>query len=336
MSQFFSTLFLVPAPIAGVLGPIFNSIAEVWSYTWWFFLPLILAIIAWEGWKFYLHVRFLKSIKWVLLEIRVPKDVLKTPKAMEQIFAAAHTPYSYGIKTYDKYVKGVDEKFMSFELVGRAGETHFYLRVPAELRNLMESSIFGQYPGAEIVEVEDYLHELPHVLPNDQLDVTGFEMMFGKPNWYPLRTYPEFEDSIEEHRIDPIGQLIEAMSKMKGDQQFWMQLVTVPTGTDWVDKGEAELNKMHGVVKRETHKKGFSLAASLGFTASDVFACAIPAARCNRGTQKRGEAQARAYNADAARKTVGRRHRYQNFKIGFADNGTFYVYRPTGRIAESR
>lgn len=270
MSQFFSTLFIIPGPVAGVLGPILQSIGQVWDATWWFFLPLILAIIAWEGWKLYLHVRFAKSIKWVVLEIRVPKDILKTPKAMEQIFAAAHTPYSYGIPFYRKYIKGEEEKFMSFELVGRAGETHFYLRVPAELRNLMESSIFGQYPNAEIVEVEDYLHELPHVLPNDEIDVGGFEMVFAKPDYYPLRTYVEFENPIEEQRIDPIAQLVEAMSKMQGDQQFWMQLVMVPTGTDWVDKGEKEINKIHGIEEKKPHKSGFFGGAGLGFTLGDA------------------------------------------------------------------
>src|ERR1700733_70327 len=106
MSNFFSTLFTIPAPIASAIGPILHSIAIVWGATWWFFLPIILAIIAWDAWKLYLHVRFVKSIKWVVLEMKVPKNVLKTPKAMEQIFAAAHTPYSYGFRWYDKYVKG--------------------------------------------------------------------------------------------------------------------------------------------------------------------------------------------------------------------------------------
>jgi len=268
--QFFFSLFTIPAPIEGVLVPVLQSIGVVWAATWWFFTPIIAAIILWDAWKFYLHVRFLRGIKWVVLEIKVPKDVLKTPKAMEQIFAAAHTPYTYGIKAYDKYIKGAEEKFMSFELVGRAGETHFYLRVPAELRNLMESSIFGQYPNAEVTEVEDYLHELPHVLPNDQIDVGGFEEMFGKPNWYPLRTYEAFEAQVEEQRIDPIGQLVEAMSKMQADQQFWFQLVVVPTGTDWVDKGDAEINKIHNIEKEKAHKSGFLPSLDLGLSPGEI------------------------------------------------------------------
>lgn len=295
MSQFFQSLFLIPAPVASTLGPIFHSIGQVWGATWWFFAPLITGIVLWESWKLYIHVRFLKSIKWVVLEIKVPKDVLKTPKAMEQIFAAAHTPYSYGIRPYDKYIKGIDEKFMSFELVGRAGETHFYLRVPAELRNLMESAIFGQYPNAEIVEVEDYLKELPHILPNDQIDVGGFEEVFAKPDHYPLRTYQAFEESIEEQRIDPIAQLVEAMSKMEGDQQFWMQLVTVPTGLDWVNKGEKEINKIHNIEEEKPHKSGFFPKIDLGITLGEAIRGPFehPGAASAHKTEEKPKKQAR-------------------------------------------
>jgi len=110
------------------------------------------------------------------------------------------------------------------------------------------------------------------VLPNEQIDVGGFEMVFGKPDFFPLRTYPSFEEPVEEQRIDPIAQLIESMSKMQGDQQFWFQLVTVPTGTAWVEKGEEEINKMHGIVKEEHHKGGFFPKIDLGISLGEAIA----------------------------------------------------------------
>ena len=267
-SQFFGTLFTLPAPIAGVLGPILKSIGQVWGATWWFFTPIIAALIFWDAWKLYLHVRFLKAIKWVVLEIRVPKNVLKTPKAMEQIFAAAHSPYSYGYRPWLKYWEGLEEYFFVFELVGRAGETHFYLRTPEQFRNMMEAAIFGQYPDAEVVEVDDYLKEMPKMLPNEHIDVGGFEEVFGRPDWYPLRTYPSFEESVEEQRLDSIASLIEAMSKMTGDQQFWFQLIIEPTGDDWVKQGEKEIDKIYGIEEKKEHKPSllpkFDLGISLG------------------------------------------------------------------------
>jgi hypothetical protein len=267
MAQFFSSLFELPP----ALVPIFQSIWTVWSRVWWIVIPLITGMMLWETWKLYLHVRFLSNIKWEVLEIKIPKNVLKTPKAMEQIFAAAHTPYSYGYKWWQKYLEGRDEDFFSFEIVGRAGETHFYLRTPQQYRNMMESAIYGQYPEAEIVEVEDYLEQMPHVLPNKDLDVSGFEEIFAKPSPYPIRTYPMFEDAVEERRVDTVASFLESLSRMKGDQQFWLQMVIVPSGFELQKEGDEIINEILGI-QDESHKKkgGFLPDFDLGFSLGEA------------------------------------------------------------------
>lgn len=224
----------------------------------------------WEVWHLYIHIRWVSSIKWVLLEIKIPKNVLKTPKAMEQIFAAAHTPYSYGLRWYQKHIEGRGEDFFSFELVGRAGETHFYLRTPRDYRKMMEAAIYGQYPEAQIVEVEDYLKQMPHVLPNKDLDVDGFEEIFGKPNPYPIRTYPMFEDAVEERRIDTMAAFIEALSKMKGDQQFWLQMVVVPAGTELVEEGEKIVNELLGIEEDKKAHTSIFPKFDLGFSFAEA------------------------------------------------------------------
>ena len=235
--------------VPSVLLGIFQSILIVWGVVWWIVLPLVAIIIFWDAWKLHLHYKFAHSIKWKLLEIKVPKNVLKTPKAMEQIFAAAHAPYSYGISPYNKYWRGQEEYWMVFELIGRAGETHFYLRVPSQFRNMMESAIYAAYPEAEITEAEDYLEELPHTMPNPQFDVSGFEEVLRHENYLPIRTYPMFEESVEERRIDTIAPLMEAMSKLKNDEQLWFQVVIKPTGEAFRKEGEEEINKLLGIEK---------------------------------------------------------------------------------------
>jgi len=216
----------------------------------------------------HLHYKWVTGIKWKLLEIKVPKNVLKTPKAMEQIFAAAHAPYTYGITPFNKYWRGQDEYWMAFELIGRAGETHFYLRVPSQFRNMMESAIYAAYPEAEINEVEDYLEELPHVLPNDTFDLSGFEEVLRHENFLPIRTYPMFEESVEERRIDTIAPLMEAMSKLKGDEQMWFQILIKPTGEAFRKEGEEEINKLLGIEK--PHKQSMWPKLDLGLTASEI------------------------------------------------------------------
>jgi hypothetical protein len=235
--------------MANIFWGIIQSILVVWGAVWWFVLPLIALLIFWEAWKMHLHYKWVTSIRWKLLEIKVPKTILKTPKAMEQIFAAAHAPYTYGISAYQKYWQGMEEYWMVFELIGRAGETHFYLRVPAGFRNMMESAIYAAYPEAEITEAEDYLQEFPHALPNETYDLSGFEEVLRNENYLPIRTYPMFEEAVEERRIDTIAPLMEAMSKLKNDEQLWFQLLIKPTGEEFRKEGEEEINKLLGVEK---------------------------------------------------------------------------------------
>lgn len=249
---------------ASTLDGLAASIKAVWNQIWWIILPVIAFIVFWEFWVLYIQYRFIKGIKWVLLEIKVPKNVLKTPKAMEQIFAAAHAMYSYGLRFMEKYWEGKVEYWMSFEIVGSAGKNHFYLRLPKQFRNLMESAIYAQYPEAEITEVEDYVRQMPKVLPNKTFELYGNEQILRAPDCFPIRTYPMFEESIEERRVDPIAGLLETMSNLKSDEQAWIQIMVRPTGDDWRLEGEKIVGKMTG---KEEQKKpgwfpGFGLSAS--------------------------------------------------------------------------
>ena len=254
----------IPSWLSGIL----QSIWTVWGYTWWIVLPLIAMIIFWEAWLLHLHHKFISSIKWTLLELKVPRDVLKTPKAMEQIFATAHAPYSYGIRFYEKYIKGIDEYWFSFEIVARAGETHFYLRTPEQFRNMLESAIYAQYPEAEITEVEDYLETMPHVLPNKDIDISGFEEILRHEPYLPIRTYLQFEDQEDERRLDPIAHLMEAMGKLEGDEQLWVQLLIRPTGEEFKEEGEEAVRKIMGLEEKE--EKGGGIGFDLGFSLGDA------------------------------------------------------------------
>ena len=280
-----SQLFSLPSG-AGFITGILGSIWAVWEVVWWIATPLIAIIIFWEAWLLYLHHKWVHHIHWILLEIKVPKNILKTPKAMEQIFAAAHAPYNYGLKWYQKYIQGMDEYWMSFELVGRAGETHFYLRVPDQYRNMMESAIYGQYPEAEITEPDDYLDEMPKIIPNRNFDMSGFEEVQRHPAYFPIRTYPMFEEAVEEHRIDPIGGLMEVMSKLKEGEQIWYQILARPAGESTFAAGKKVLDKMYGIEEKE--KKSFWSGLDLGVSFEDVFRAPFqhPGEREGKGEDK--------------------------------------------------
>ncbi len=258
-----------PAQFFGpTLTGLYLAVADVWGQVWWIVLPFITALFFWKYWMLYIQYKFIVAIKWDIIEVKVPKEILKTPKAMEQVFAAAHAPYSYGLRFLEKYWEGIVEYWFSFDIVGFAGESHFYIRMPKQFRNLVESAIYSQYPGAEIIEAEDYVKQMPRILPNKNFDLFGNEQVFLKPSCYPIRTYPMFEESVEERRVDPIAGLLEIMSKLKGDEQIWIQILTRPIGSDWTKEGEKIINKMLG--KEEKKKPGFWELFGPGVTAGEV------------------------------------------------------------------
>ncbi len=239
----------LPEPIAVIL----KNMGVIWGNVWWVVLPALFAPFFWYWWNYYIHYKWLVAIRWKLLEIKIPKDILQTPRAMEQIFAAAHAPYSYGLRFLEIHWEGKGEYFMSFEFVSLGGEIHLYLRTPAQFQNLMESAIYSQYPNAEVREVDpadDYVKKMPKVMPNKVFQTHGLEFVLSKESCYPIRTYISFEDPVEERRVDPISALTELMSKLKSEEQIWVQFLIRPTGSDWKDECDEVVNKMMGRDKK--------------------------------------------------------------------------------------
>lgn len=243
-----------------------QSIANVFWATWWLFLPIILLFILRDVWLTYVHDRTVRGIKWALLEIKIPKEILKTPKSMEQVFAAVYADYSHGWSSVQQYYLGDVDSWYSFEVVGYAGGIHFYLFLSEKLRNNMEAAIYSQYPQAEIHEVEDYTELLPKVLPNESYDLWGTDLILGKDSYYPIRTYPYFEEVKDEKRVDPIAALTEVMSGLKCEERLWWQVVVSPSTSErrinnqWKEEGQKKIAEITGQKKEVKKGIGDALA----------------------------------------------------------------------------
>jgi len=149
---------------------------------------------------------------------------------------------------YQKYFKGTIQDYFSLEIVGIDGEIHFFVRAAAKFRNLIESQIYSQYPQAEIKEVDDYVHNVPVDTPNKSWDIWGARLKMAKSDVYPLRTYMQHLDIVMRPTsppfIDPLGGLMEVMSKLKQGEQIWIQILIRPVADDWVKKSEKEVKAL--------------------------------------------------------------------------------------------
>jgi len=209
----------------------------------------LLLLAAYESWLSYKKQQYLLSLKWVLLEIKPPPDVQKSPKIAENIFSGLHAAYITSVSWKQRFFEGNVQPWFSFEIVGNGGEIGFYARVPEGLRNLVEAQIFAQYGDAEIKIADDYVNLLPEYLPDDDYDMWGTELVFTKPDAYPIKTYPFFEEESgkdEFKRTDPLAPLAETMSSLEPGEHLWVQLLIRGTSDSWAKDAKAEVDKLMG------------------------------------------------------------------------------------------
>ncbi len=210
----------------------------------------VLIVLGKDWWLLRIRKRFIDNIKCTILEIKIPKENLKSPKAMEQVFAALYSTFTFGIKWIDKWWGGRVEEWMSFEMAGFAHSMHFYAYIPEKYRNLVESAFFSQYPNVEIHAVEDYTRRFGDDLPNETYDIFGTDFVLVRENYFPIKTYPFFEEGIEERRLDPIATISEVMSGLKFDEMVWLQILTRPTNDAWKNEAEDLVNEITGRAKK--------------------------------------------------------------------------------------
>ncbi|MDP1689343.1 MAG: hypothetical protein Q8L47_04430 [bacterium] len=228
---------------------LFGNFWLVFREVWWFVLPFLLLSFLLNLWLFYLKLRTLQQMSWSLLEIQVPREILRTPKAMEQIFASLAAIWP-AINFYEKWWKGKVVEWASFEMVGVSSKVNFFIRIPTPYRNLIEAAIYAQYPGAEIKEImDDYTSFLPEVLPNRTYDTFSTNFMLAREDAYPIRTYEYFEDIEEERRLDPLAAVTEVMSRLKEGEFIWIQILVQPTMEDWKKKADDVINELIGEKK---------------------------------------------------------------------------------------
>ncbi len=241
------------------LNLIFHYLWQVIKNWWWLFLPFYLYPKLIDQYLWFIQEKWDSKIKKVFLEIKLPKEIKKPIKAMEQIFADFHGLHD--IPTWrEVWIEGQFQLGLSLEIVSRAGKIHFYIRTPEMFKDFIVSNIYAQYPEAEISTVEDYTKSVPLDIPNKDWDIWGVDYVNAKDDIYPIKTYSKFEDEKETKKetiTDPLSNLLEGMSDLRPGEQMWYQVVIKPVlGRDfpWQEKGKKLVDKLVGRAEKEKSK----------------------------------------------------------------------------------
>ncbi len=197
-------------------------------------MPVVLGMTFINFWLFYIRISYIMNMKWITLRVSVPKENPRTPLAMEQVFSAAYSTFSHGLRLSQIYWEGMVEDWTSFEIAAFSSGVAFYIRTQSSHRHLFESAIYSQYPNAEIDLVEDYTTILPNVVPNNTYNLFGAEMILANKDAFPIRTWSYWNQPLEkEERADTMAVLLETLSKLKEGEMVWFQILIRPTDGEW-------------------------------------------------------------------------------------------------------
>ncbi len=219
-------------------------------YGW---IPFVCLFI-WIGYQLWLErqiIKYLSTIKWVFLEVRVDELNEKSPVAMEQIFASLHAMMQ-NFTLGEKWT-GRTALHLSAEIVSIGGRVSYIFKVPERYRNLLESALFAQYPKAEIREIQDYLANLPRNYDpqTSEFEMWGTQLNKRADNALPIRTYKQadqfFEHSEQKTTVDSLAGILEVMSNILPHELMAIQIVIKPLNDDWKKSGVDLVSKMKGV-----------------------------------------------------------------------------------------
>lgn len=219
-------------------------------------LPTLLLTFFWKKWVEYVRADFIRKQDYVLLEIRLPREILKSPMAMEAALNGLHQ--GSGETTFvNRYWEGKTRPWFSLELVSIEGQPHFFIWTRRFFKNLVEAQFYAQYPTIEIHEVPDYTRGVQ--FDPSTMSLFGCDFKLTKPDPYPIRTYVDYgldKDPKEEFKIDPISSVIEYLGSLGKGEQTWIQILIRVNKTErpkkgtlfgksgWKDEAEEEIDKI--------------------------------------------------------------------------------------------
>ena len=244
------------------LGPFFQSIGLFLWQTAYIWILIGVAIFFARVWMRHVQQKFINEMDWVMLELKVPREVHKSPAAMEVVLQTLHDVGGTA-NWYARWWKGGVRGWHSLEIVSIEGSIYFFIRTQRKFQEFITAAIYSQYPNAHVREVDDYTRYVPPYKRGGEWSLFGFHLVLKKPDPYPLKTYIDYgmdkDLSLdEEQRLDPMSVILEILAGMRTTEHVWIQiLIRAATNRHkdpkaswwqikrrgWVDAAKDEINK---------------------------------------------------------------------------------------------
>lgn len=283
-----AALFVLLAIVLSIINSIapafFDSAVDTVIILTPIWLPIILFVIFWNLWITYIRADYIKNENNVLLEIKLPREITKSPLAMEAVLSGIHI--GIGETTFiDRWWKGRVRTWFSLEIVSIEGNVKFFIWTREFYKDNVKSQIYAQYPNVEIYEVEDYAMNVQFDL--NTISLWGCDFKTSEPDPYPIKTYVDYgldKDPKEEFKVDPFASLLEFFGSIGKGEQLWMQIMIRVTRNEkhkkgtlfgkigWKDEAKTEIEKIKKEATVETESTVFPSMINLTKGQQDTIA----------------------------------------------------------------
>jgi len=244
-----------------------------WLPVW---LPVAFIVSAFKAWIRYARAKFWQKEGSVLLEMKLPREISKSPAAMEVVLGALHQGGGEGT-WIDRIINGKTRSWFSLEIVSIGGNVKFFIWTQKKHKDNIEAQIYSQYPEVEVYEAEDYTKPFYYNPEANNLWATEFSLVAPDP--YPIKTYIDYgldKDPKEEFKIDPMTPMIEFLGSITAGHNIWIQIIIRAhkkrrlfdvfgeKEDSWMDEAKAEKNKILEELKVAKEEGGFPRIPSKG------------------------------------------------------------------------
>lgn len=204
--------------------------------TWFIWLPIILGFFFMRTYRVFKLDQFvykkMSPKNYKMLEINIPHDVHKSPLAMELIIDVLWHLGGGAMSWKDRLWYGAALFPGSLEIISVEGSIYFFIRAHVQVADLVKSTLYSQYPQAEVNEVDDYTKYVPDYTKHENTwDLYGADFTLSKESFIPIKTYVDYglDKAVgtleEEQKIDPITPFLEFLGTLGKGEQIWVQFI---------------------------------------------------------------------------------------------------------------
>ncbi len=161
------------------------------------------------------------SLEMVTLEVKIAKENEIKIDAADQMFSSFSSLKKSGFFSFLE----VDD-VISFEIVGKKAEIRFYVSAPHRIIDLIEKTIYGYYPLADIKKVDE-----PNIFFEQGKVVFG-GLVQKEVAYMPIRLYRDLP-------TDSLSAITSALSKFDEFEAGIIQILIRPAGSKWKKSGKS-------------------------------------------------------------------------------------------------